>query len=446
MEFMFEQRCVVVLAGPSGIGKSTLGGRLFPGMTLVSSDAWRGMLFDDEGDQSDHQLTFEMVHAHVRARLRAGRPAVVDATALTAKERRAYVEIADEAGVPAHLVVLKGSREECLAGWRRRAAGGGRPVFDALEKVVERHVARLDGLLRDIDKGRVAAEGFSSVRVLDREQAAGVAPAQLVSRVAAKVDVIGDVHGCVAELQLLLGELGYEFRDGTYIHPQGRVAAFLGDFTDRGPASVAVIELVLGMVRARSGFVAAMGNHDWKLYRWLVLERDVKVAHGLETTVREIEAEDARVPGRKAQIRDMVRELLADAPAYSDLGGLVLTHGAMPAWGLGRACNPKSRSELSGLCMYGQTDGERPDGLPNRVYEWVSSWVDRDEVVIIGHDVVGFEPRTLDADGRVIGLDTGCAFGGRLSAYRWPEREIVQVDAVAPGSRGHEALGNLAAA
>lgn len=444
MPLSFERRSVVVVAGPSGVGKSTLAARLFPGIHVVSSDRWRDMLFDDETDQSDHSLTFDAVHAHMRMRLRAGRIAVVDATALTARERRAYVDIALEAGVPAHLVLLRGDRTECLSGWRARAGNGGRATFDNLGTVIDRHIARQHGTLRDIANGRVAKEGFASVTVMDRDEAMIAKPATLITyRVGSGVDVIGDVHGCLTELQLLLAEIGYEWDGDTPVHPDGRVAAFLGDLTDRGPASVATLEFVARMVRAGSAIIAAMGNHDWKLYRYLVLERDVKLGHGLDGTVREIEAEERRSPGRRAEIRRTVRELFDHAPSYTHLGDLVLTHGAIPAWGLGRACSPKTRSELSALCMYGETDGRREDGFPHRVYDWVRSWEARDETVIIGHDVLGHEPRALDAHGRVIGLDTGCAFGGRLSAYRWPEREVLQVNAIQPGPEGHSALGNL---
>src|SRR5215469_6716283 len=75
-------------------------------------------------------------------------------------------------------------------------------------------------------------------------------------------DIIGDVHGCIDELCALLGRLGYTRSDsGEYSHPLGRRTVFVGDLVDRGPSSVAVLDLVLAMHAAWRALLV-LGNHD----------------------------------------------------------------------------------------------------------------------------------------------------------------------------------------
>ncbi len=79
---------------------------------------------------------------------------------------------------------------------------------------------------------------------------------------ASNYDIIGDIHGRADELEELLEQLGYELKDGVYIHPQGRRAVFLGDFVDKGPEQKRVVDIVRAMVE-RGGAQAIMGNHEF---------------------------------------------------------------------------------------------------------------------------------------------------------------------------------------
>lgn len=74
-------------------------------------------------------------------------------------------------------------------------------------------------------------------------------------------DIIGDIHGCAGQLELLLAELGYRLGDGTYSHPE-RQAVFVGDLVDRGPEQLRVLEIVKAMVDAGSAQIV-MGNHEF---------------------------------------------------------------------------------------------------------------------------------------------------------------------------------------
>jgi protein phosphatase len=104
-----------------------------------------------------------------------------------------------------------------------------------------------------------------------------------------KIDIIGDIHGCLSELKDLTLKLGYKWVNGIPIHPEDRMLGFLGDLTDRGPASLNVIEIVWQLVIKEKKAYYTPGNHCNKLYRFF-LGNKVQIAHGLETTVAEYES------------------------------------------------------------------------------------------------------------------------------------------------------------
>lgn len=427
----YDMPSLVVLAGPSGAGKSVFAARLFPASMVVSSDQCREMLSDDASNQAVSAQAFALVNYIARERLTLGYPVVIDSTALVARDRANLLQVAAECGVPTHLLLITSTHDECFAGNRKRDR-------QVPEKIIDRHLARLKNMLVDIEKGKLEREGFDSVTVLDRGQADAVESVKFVTSTASKIDVIGDIHGCASELQQLLAMLGYQEENGAFQHADGRLAAFVGDITDRGPASIASLELVGRMVARGSAKIAALGNHDWKLYRAAVEGRAVQTTNGLQGTIDEIEALDS---GRQGAVINLIDELFRHAPSYSsfDEDRLVVTHGAMRRGLVGRRMNHR-RDALSSLCLYGETSGEtHADGKPVRLYDWVESWSDPAQTVIFGHDVVGMEPRRTGPYNNVIGIDTGCAFGGRLTAYRYPEAEIVQVAAQGIAI-SHEAL------
>ena len=119
-------------------------------------------------------------------------------------------------------------------------------------------------------------------------------------------DIIGDIHGCCDELEALLQELGYVEQGNispsplwnfpTYHHPDGRKAVFLGDLVDRGPRILDTVKLVHNMIAAGTA-ICVPGNHENKLLRKLK-GKNVKISHGLEQTLAEIEAlpEEIREP------------------------------------------------------------------------------------------------------------------------------------------------------
>jgi len=233
-------------------------------------------------------------------------------------------------------------------------------------------------------------------------------------------DIIGDVHGCADELVELLGLLGYrvrfagrsDVRHAVVQAPHGRLAIFVGDLVDRGPNSPDVLRIVMAMVHAGQA-LAVEGNHDVKFLRWLS-GRQSTLTHGLDRTVAQFQTEAAPFHGE-------VKNFLSHLPHHLWLanGKLAIAHAGVREDMLGR-----ESGEVRHFCVYGDTSGKSgKDGLPVR-YHWAAHY--RGETsVIYGHTPV------LDSVwvNNTLCIDTGCCFGGHLTALRWPECTLVQVKA-----------------
>lgn len=227
------------------------------------------------------------------------------------------------------------------------------------------------------------------------------------------VDVLADVHGCLAELELLLARLGWERFDETWRHPDGRLLAVAGDVVDRGPAIVETVELLMRMVEAGDA-VVTVGNHDDKLFRALS-GRPVTVSHGLDASLRQLDA----VP---TSVRARARAFLGSLPSHAvlDDGRLVVAHAGLP-----EHLHGSSSDTTRDVAMYGLTrPGKDEWGLPIRV-DWAADY-HGEAYVVYGHTPV----RAPLWRNRTIDIDTGCVFGGSLTAVRYPELEVVSVPAL----------------
>ena len=403
---------LVVLAGPAGSGKSTFARRHFLPTQIVSSDALRGWVSDDEGNQRVSATAFRLLYTLVHMRLRLRRLTVVDSTALAARSRRDFVRVARRYGVPVVLILLVADRALCLERDARRRRQVGAAVID-------RQLAALAAALP-----RVEQEGFDRVYQIDaREalQAAVTYEAAAIDRrdLAGPFDLIGDVHGCCDELVALLRALGYtpeNAADGAWRHPEGRTAVYLGDLADRGPASLRALRLACASTLAGSALFTP-GNHCNKLLRYLQ-GRKVHVGRGLASTVAEL---DALPADEREHTTIALHQWLATAPPYLmlDEGRLVVAHAGIQAAMIGQT----GRRVISHV-LYGDVSGETDaQGMPIR-RDWAREY-DGAAAVVYGHTVVD-QPVWVN---NTINIDTGCVFGGWLTALRWPERTLVQVPA-----------------
>ncbi|MBA2174472.1 bis(5'-nucleosyl)-tetraphosphatase PrpE [Halobacillus locisalis] len=234
------------------------------------------------------------------------------------------------------------------------------------------------------------------------------------------IDIIGDVHGCMDELYDLLSKLGYEWHDGLPIHPENRTIAFVGDITDRGPKSIEAIQFLHRLVIQEKQAYYVPGNHCNKLYRFF-LGNPVKEAHGLETTTAEFRALSDK---KQKRVKQQFIELYERSPLYHVINeaNVVVAHAGIKGEDIG---NRNKRIET--FVLYGDITGEKlPDGRPVR-RDWAQHYLGS-QWIVYGHTPTQ-KPRFVN---QTVNIDTGCVFGGMLTAFRLPEEEIVSVPSSMP--------------
>jgi protein phosphatase len=403
---------LVVMIGVSGSGKSTFARRSFKATEILSSDFCRGLVSDDENDQSATNEAFELLHYIARKRLAAGRLTVIDATNVQPEARKPLVELAREFHVLPVAIVLNLREELCH---ERNAS---RPDRQFGRHVVRNQSQQLRRSLRALGR-----EGFRHVFELSSPEQATVATVERqplwnnLKHELGPFDIIGDVHGCADELVSLLTKLGYEREpSGIYKPPDGRKAIFVGDLVDRGPKIPEAVRIVMEMVKA--GYALCVpGNHDIKFMR-AVCGKKVQITHGLGDSLQQFAEYDKSYRAFSRIAADFIDSLVSHY--VLDDGKLVVAHAGMKEEMQGRGSG-----KVRDFALYGETTGETDDyGLPVR-YNWAAGYRGK-AMVVYGHTPVA-EPEWLN---RTINIDTGCVFGGKLTALRYPERELVSSPAL----------------
>jgi protein phosphatase len=421
MNLVIPDLCLVALIGPSGCGKSTFAKKHFRPTEVLSSDFFRALVGDDEANQGASADAFEVLHLVAEKRLAAGRLTVVDATNVQHTLRAQLVSLAKKHYCQPVAIVFNLPETLCQE-WNRQRPGRTVPPAVVHEQSEQ--------MRRSI--GELTREGFRSIIVLAAPEEIDQAiidrqpPPERRPGEHGPFDIIGDVHGCCDELEELLARLGYEdkrldppdpvFGARSFAHPQGRRALFVGDLVDRGPRILDTVALVHNMVAAGQA-LSVPGNHDLKLIKKLH-GRDVTVAHGLARTLAEINALPAE---SRAGLIPRLIEFFESLPSHYllDNGKLAVAHAGIRATMLGRISK-----EVRDFCLYGATTGETDGfGMPVRL-NWASDYKGR-AAVVYGHTPI-HEPAWLN---NTINIDTGCVFGGRLTALRYPEKELVSVAA-----------------
>ena len=395
------------MVGATSSGKSSFAKKYFKPTEVLSSDFFRGMVSDDENDQSVSGDAFDLLYYAANKRLSNMKLTVIDATNIQQSARKRILELAKEQNVHAAAIVL--NLPESLLQERNKA----RPDRNFPERVIRQHCREVQRCIRDLKR-----EGFRFVYVINSPEKADNAEIIRTKLWNDKkddhgpFDIIGDIHGCCDELGLLLERLGYKKQDGVYSHPDGRKAAFLGDFCDRGPRNADALRLVMDMVKAGNA-IAVPGNHDVRLLKYL-RGKNVALTHGIDRTIAELEKKGDSF---KAEVADFIDGLISHY--VLDDGKLVIVHAGLKEEYIGRGS-----ARVREFCLYGETTGETDSyGLPVRL-DWTSDYRGR-ATVVYGH-VAGRKARMLN---NTCCIDTGCVFGGKLTAYRYPERELVSVDA-----------------
>lgn len=417
MQIKVPELSLVVMIGVSGSGKSSFAKKHFKRTEILSSDECRALVSDDENNQSISKDAFDVLYYIASKRLKNGLLTVIDATNVQKESRKGLIELAKSYHCLPVAIVLDLPEKICDERNKERSDRNfGRHVINHQHQQLKKSVRGLKD------------EGFRQIYILKSQEEVdavlGISREKLYNDKKDETgpfDIIGDIHGCYEELHELLKKLGYtiniveenELNFGFEIKaPVNRKAIFVGDLVDRGPDSPRVLKLVMSMVNAGTAHCVP-GNHDLKLQKYLK-GKQVQLKHGLDLTVKQLEPETT-------QFKNTLEQFLYGLISHYvfDNGKLVVAHA-----GVKEEMQGRGSAAVRQFCTYGETTGEIDEfGLPVRL-NWAKEYRGKAKVVY-GHTPVP-EAEWLN---KTIDIDTGCVFGGKLTALRYPEEELVSVKA-----------------
>ena len=399
---------LVVLIGATGSGKSSFAAKHFKPTEIVSSDNCRGLVSDDPNNQAASADAFALARYITGLRLKNGLLTVIDATNVQEEARKDWIKLAKEYNCLSIAIILNMPEKVCV---ERNAL---RPDRNFGGHVIPQHISQLKRSFK-----KLKYEGFNQIVELrspeEVDAVTSITRSLLYNNKKREIgpfDIIGDIHGCYDELIKLLVKLGYNNYLNSWVHPQGRKVVFAGDLVDRGPKTPEVLKLVMDMTSTGNAYCVA-GNHDVKLMRWLS-GKNVQAKHGLQASIDQLATE---TPTFKDEVKKFLDSLISHY--VFDNGKLVVAHA-----GLKENMHGRSSGAVREFCLYGDTTGEIDDfGLPVRL-NWAADYKGR-AMVVYGHTPV---PKAQWLN-NTIDIDTGCVFGGSLTALRYPERELVEIKA-----------------
>ena len=407
MRIEIPKVCVVAMVGVSGSGKSTFAKKYFKETEILSSDYFRGLISDDENNQAVSKAAFEALYFVAEKRLSINRTVVIDATNVKPRDRAQVIDLAKKYDVLPVAIILNTPEDICIERDNNRS---NRQVGNG---VISRQSNELKRNIKDLRK-----EGFRYIYSIDdpNEELEIVRVPSWTEKYEehGPFDIIGDIHGCFDELIELLEKLGYivDINGFTAFHKEGRKVIFIGDLCDRGNKIVETLKLAMNMVKSNNA-LSVIGNHDSKLFRYLK-GSNVQITHGLGDSISQLENESEL-------FIDELKEFLDSLVSHYvlDNGRLVVAHAGMKEKYQG-----KSSKRVRDFALYGDTTGESDEyGLPIRL-NWAADYRGRAKV-IYGHTPTA-EVSSLN---NTFNIDTGCVFGGKLTAFRYPEGELVSVAA-----------------
>ena len=187
-----------------------------------------------------------------------------------------------------------------------------------------------------------------------------------------------------------------------------------------------MLKLVASLIESQQALLV-LGNHDFKLSRWLQGKR-VRETHGLEATTREFAN---LAPQELIELRDRYLSMFQQAPLFARWESvdqatgqpseqLIIAHAAWRP-----ELNGASTEQIRSYCIYGPNTGEIVDGFPQRL-DWIIDYPSNAPFCVMGH--TAFDGPVVERNNTMC-IDTACVFGGRLTGLKWPSKQIIQVDA-----------------
>ena len=401
---------LVVLSGASCAGKSTFAKNHFKPTEIFSSDNFRSLVSDDENDQKCSELAFDAMFYVINKRLQNRKLTVIDATNCNYNDNsyKTITQLSRDNDVPIITIILDLPDNIIFKHFENRTDGRNIDKHKIKNQIsnVKRFIKSLTKYKRPkylyiIDNEEDLNNTTITIKNLDIDK----------SSEHSKLDIIGDIHGCYDELLLLLNKLGYD-KEGN--HPENRKLVFLGDLCDRGPKNLEVLDFVKSLVESRKAY-CVKGNHDNKLYKRLKDPSNIKLDVTDNSTLIDIHNKDIEyIKG--------IRNFLKDIPPYLvfDDCNLVVSHA-----GIKEEFIMKDSNRIYNFCLNGDTTGENDEyGLPIR-NDWASLYKGN-YIIVYGHTPT-YRPIIKN---RTYNIDTGCVFGGMLTAFRYPEKTLVSVNSL----------------
>ena len=359
---------LVILSGPSASGKSTCA----PEEMTISSDRLRkqffGLDYIPNGQRprpTDDRFIFEAMEQIVSTRLRVGMTTFVDATLLRDKDRKRFVDVAEQF-----------NREYIIC------------IFDVpVETLIVRDRNRNfcvgeDFIYRQLNKFR--KDSIYPHYIADKFEF-DIDPWHIVSDI--KIDAIGDIHGCYNELLGLLDQLGY---DETLTHPEDRRLLFMGDYCDRGTQSIEVLNLVRYAVEI--GHYALLGNHDANLLKGL--EGQEVRSQSTNETLHKI------LSSYNENQKNELIEFLKSLPPYYLYGSMLCCHADVSYWSADKPLKD---------FIYGESTLSNPQDTDEK-------WRQIETTELLR----GHIPLTSPGE-QVYSVDNFAGLGGTIKAMRLPE-------------------------
>jgi polynucleotide kinase-phosphatase len=418
MQLYLPKFSLVLLVGISSAGKTTFAQQHFAPTEILSSDAFRALVSNSESDQTATLDAFDALFFVLEKRLQRGLLTVIDATNLKREDRYRLYRLAKLYHCPCVAWVFNLPFALCEERWCHRQDR------ELPQEIHQQQYQLLLSSLSQLPQEKLAdIHIFSSPEQLQAVQNIRRKPHPSdQTHQSGGFDIIGDVHGCFTELQNLLSQLGYQIEQIPYDEqeygyrvqpPPHRRLVFVGDLVDRGPQSFEVLCLVMSMVKAKMAY-CCVGNHDDKLYRFL--KGKSGMGKGTEATIASL----AKAPqGFQQKLLRFIQE--CSHHYLFDGGRLVVAHA-----GILESMQGRDSGAIRSFCLYGDTTGQQDEfGLPIR-RDWAAEYRGK-ALVAYGHTPVAKAVLRHNT----INLDTGCAFGGSLTALRYPALEIISSPALA---------------
>jgi protein phosphatase len=415
MKIIIPELSLVMLIGPFGSGKTTFAQRHFKSTEILSTDFCRALVSNEETNQAATKDAYDVLHFITAKRLEAGRLTVVDATNIQAESRRSLLTLARKFHCIPIALVFDIDVKVCQ---ERNQLRKDRNIDPHL---VYQQTQQLRHTLRNLRR-----EGFRSIYHFRSPEDSEKIELHYQSLWANRkfdtgpFDIIGDIHGCFDELCLLIEKLGYRIQAPTPAspyyqiqHPQQRKLVFLGDLVDRGPKIPEVLHFVIDLVEQKQALLVS-GNHEKKLARKLK-GRETHTSYGIKESIRQLATESQ-------DFQEKAIAFIDNLPSHYvlDEGKLVVVHA-----GLRESMHGRSSAEVRSFALYGERSNRNLKVKTFDRLRWAKDYRGQ-AYVVYGHIPV-FEPRWLN---RTLSIDTGCVFGGKLTALRYPEKELVSVDAL----------------